>query len=212
MRIVILGGGGHGKVVADLVRACGHQVVGFVDRDASKLGREVEPGGARVLYTEDDFFETLEEERDFDAVALAVGDNTARLRLYFELMGQVEMPPLIHPGAVVSPSADLGEATVAMAGVVVNAAAAVGRGVILNTACVVEHDCVVGDGAHVSPNATLAGTVSVGERAWIGAGAVVINNRTVGPDAIVGAGAVVIGDIDAGVTAVGTPAAAVSTS
>lgn len=206
-RVLVWGGGGHGKVVADVARAAGWAVVGFVDLDPAKVGLVVEPGGAKVLYEEARFYEALGSgERSFDAVALGIGNNRARLAALERLRGRIEMPVLIHPSAVVSPTATVEEGTVIMPKAVLNAAASVGRGVIVNTAAVVEHDCVVEEGVHVSPNATLAGAVRVRRLSWVGAGATVIQCRTVGAESTVGAGSVVIRDVPDGVTVVGCPA------
>lgn len=205
--ILIWGGGGHGKVVADLVRALGGEVAGFIDRDPAKVGQAVEPGGARVVLAEDVFL----EQRVHDAsapvrsVALAIGDNAARLAAFARVQG-VDCPALAHPTAACSPSATFGAGTVVFAQAVVNAAAVVGRAVIVNSGAVIEHDCVLEDGAHVSPGAVLSGGVRVGTRSWIGAGATVIQGVAIGADAIIGAGAVVIRDVPDGVTVVGNPA------
>lgn len=211
--LLVWGGGGHGKVVADLVRAAGYALGGFVDRDASRLGRVVEPGGARVVMTEEAFLLEAAGGRcagEADGVTLGVGDNAAR-HACLRRIGELSAPALIHPSAVVSPSARLGRATVVLPLAAVNAAAVVGQAVIVNTRAVVEHDCVLGDAAHVSPGAVLAGGVRVGERSWIGANAVVIQGVTVGRDVVVGAGAVVIRDVPDGATVVGNPARAIQT-
>lgn len=206
-RLLIVGGGGHGKVVADMARACGHEVVGFADVDASKLGKVVEPGGARVLLTQAELLAATEDTLPFGAtaIALAVGNNRARLVLSGSLDAR-SLPALVHPSAIVSPSAAIGAGTVVLPAAVVNAAARIGAAVIVNTAAVVEHDCVLGDGVHVSPGAVLAGGVTVGARGWIGAGATVIPGVRIGEDVVVGAGAVVTRDVPEGVTVVGVPA------
>lgn len=208
-RLLIVGGGGHGKVVADVARACGHEVVGFVDSDPEKLGRVVEPGGARVVLAQEELLAVREAREELPggatALAIAVGDNAARLQLA-QRLAPWPLPVLVHPSAVVSPSARLGDGAVVFACAVVNAEARVGTAGIVNTAAVVEHDCVVGDGAHVSPGAVLAGGVRVGVRAWIGAGAVLIPGVRVGADAVIGAGAVVLRDVPDGVTVAGVPA------
>lgn len=206
---LVWGGGGHGRVVADLVRALGYEVLGFVDRDAAKLGRVVEPGGARVIASEDDL--DRPDAWAGAALALAVGDNSARLRC-LRRCGARPAPALVHPSAACSPSTTLGAATVVFAHAVVNAAAALGAGVIVNSGAIVEHDCALDDGVHVSPGAVLSGGVRVGARAWVGAGAVVIQGRSIGADAIVGAGAVVIRDVPDGVTVVGNPARVLRTA
>lgn len=208
MRLLIWGGGGHGKVVADLVRALGHELVGFVDADAAKRDEVVEPGGGRVVMIQDEFLARVDAgslPAGAGAVVLAIGDNAARLRCLERLPDSL-LPSLVHPAAVRSPSAGIGEGTVVFAGAVVNAAARIGRGVIVNTAAVVEHDCVVDDGAHLSPGAVLAGGVHVGARSWVGAGATVIQGVRIGSDVVVGAGAVVIRDVPDGARVAGVPA------
>jgi sugar O-acyltransferase (sialic acid O-acetyltransferase NeuD family) len=208
-RFLIWGGGGHGKVVADLVRSLDHELIGYVDADAAKLGCEVEPGGARVVMLQDELLRCAAGEgplpEGVTAVALAIGSNTTRLHCLAQLTG-LSAPALVHPTAVVSPSAVLGAGTVVFPGAVINADARIGAAVIVNSAAVVEHDCVVGDGAHLSPRATLAGGVRVGERSWVGAGATVIQGISIGADVTVGAGAVVIRDVPDGQTVVGVPA------
>lgn len=210
-RFLIWGGGGHGKVVADLIRDTGAEVVGFVDADPDKLGSVVEPGGARVLCSESAFFKAMSENmlpHEADAIALAVGDNGLRCRA-IELVPQTWLPPLVHSTATVSRSARVGAGSVVFARAVINAAASLGDAVIVNTGVIVEHDCSVSAGCHLSPGAVLAGGVRVGERSWIGAGAIVIQGVDIGADSIIGAGAVVIRDVPSGTTAVGVPARSV---
>jgi sugar O-acyltransferase (sialic acid O-acetyltransferase NeuD family) len=204
----IVGAGGHGKVVADLARACGFAPIGAVDLRPEAVGRLAEPGGTRVRAAQADFLAHVERhgalpERG-DAVVVAVGDNRARLAVHGALAA-VSRPSLVHPHAILSPSAALGAGTVVFAGVVVNAAATVGEAVILNTRVVVEHDCQIGDGVHVSPGAVLCGGVSVGDGAWIGAGSTILPGVRVGPWAIVGAGALIRVAVPAGATVVGNP-------
>lgn len=205
---LVWGAGGHGKVIADVLRACGHRVVGYVDA-SSEPGRVVEPGGARIVMSEEAFLAQIRESPELpfgaDAVALAIGDNSLRFKRSMDAE-HLYLPPLVHPAAVVSPSVRLGRGAAILPGAVVNAHAELGAAVIVNTNAVVEHDCVVDDCAHISPGAVLAGGVRVGRRSWIGAGAVVSNGVTIGADVVVGAGAVVIRDLPDGVTAVGVPA------
>lgn len=208
-RILVWGCGGHGKVVADLVRATGAELIGFADAAPEKLGEIGEPGGARVIVSEEELIALLAADESLPAgaqfVAIALGNNRRRLEVC-ELLGERVAPPLIHPSAVVSSSVALGRGTVVFARVVVNAATSVGAAVILNTGAIVEHDCVVGDGVHVSPSATLCGSVAVGPCSWIGANATVIQSVHIGAGVRVGAGAVVVRDVADDVTVTGVPA------
>lgn len=207
-RFLLWGAGGHGKVVADVVRAAGGLVAGYVDGNPEKLGCVAEEGGARVVATESALFEALRAGRlpaEADALALALGDNDARLRA-LEALAHVAVPALIHPSAQVSPSAQIGRGTLVMPRAVVNASARVGAAAIVNTGAIIEHDCVTEDGVHISPCATLCGGVRVGRGSWVAAGSVVVPGVTIGSGATVGAGAVVVRNVPAGSVVVGNPA------
>lgn len=196
-------------MVADLVRALGHVLVGYVDARAEMLNAVVESGGARVVYQEDEFLRGLRETGKYPgavtAVALAVGDNQARKRCLSRL-GELPAPALVHPTAVLSPSARVGPGTVVMPRAVINAAARVGAGCIVNSAAVVEHDCVLGRAVHVSPGSIVAGAAYLDDLCWVGAGATVLPGVRVGRHAVVGAGAVVTRNVAAGAVVVGNPA------
>lgn len=192
--ICIYGASGHGKVIADIARAMGFKVAAFVDDDESKN----EFAGLPCIRP---------SQMDKLTVAIAIGSNKARKSVYEKLKADgFKMPPLVHPSAVVSPSAVINEATVVMPNAVINACAAIGTVCIINTAAVIEHDCNIGNFAHISPNAALAGGVSVGEMSHIGIGASVIQLIKIGKECIIGAGAAVISDVPDNTTAVGVPA------
>ncbi len=207
-RLLVLGGGGHGKVVADVARACGYTLVGFADADLAKLETVVEPGGVHVVVTQDVLLRAVRNAGPLPAgaerVALAVGQNRVRQELA-QLLGQICLTALLHPSAVISPSATIGRGSVVLPMAVVNANATIGAAVIVNTAAVVEHDCIIADGVHISPRAVLASGVHVRERSWIGAGATVIQGIQIGADTVIGAGAVIIRNVPDGVTVVGNP-------
>lgn len=189
-QVIIIGAGGHGKVVADIVRACGDVVVGFLDDDS---GREnvLGPISSAENYPECSF-------------VIAIGNNAARKCVATELM--VRWYTAVHPTAVISPSATIDAGTVVMANAVVNADAVIGAHCIVNTAAVVEHENVLADFVHVSPNTALGGNVHVGECTHVGIGASVKNNITICSGCTIGAGAVVAKDIDTTGTYVGVPA------
>jgi sugar O-acyltransferase (sialic acid O-acetyltransferase NeuD family) len=209
LALLVWGGGGHGKVVADVARAAGHAIAGYVDRDSAKLGGVVEPGGSVVVMTEDELRAVLAAggalPHGAGAVALAIGDNALRAAA-LEALGGLAAPALVHPSAAVSPSAGLGAGTVVFPLAAVNAAATLGRGVIVNTGAIVEHDCVIGEGAHLSPGSVLGGGVAIGARSWVGAGATVLPGVRIGRGVRVGAGAVVLRDVPDGQTVAGVPA------
>jgi UDP-N-acetylbacillosamine N-acetyltransferase/acetyltransferase EpsM len=206
--IIVWGAGGHGRVVAEVALSAGFRVVGFVDADPRKLGSPVGGSGLAVVATERDF---LDDRTTWSttAVALGIGDNAARVRAMAFLPAAL-LPPLVHPSAVVSPTARLGAGTVVMPNVTVNADAITGEGVILNSGCIVEHDCRLATGVHVSPGAILAGAVCLEQESWVGAGATVIPGCSVGARTIIGAGSVVVSDVPPDSTFVGVPARAIT--
>ncbi len=200
--VTIIGAGGHGKVVADVARSAGFEVVGFTDDAPGRAGGSFQ--GLPVLGLEDWLHSAA---RAGLRAALGIGDNNARGRAFERLRAAgVSMPVLVHERASVAASARLGDGTVVMALAVVNPDATVGEGAIVNSGAIVEHDCEVGPFAHLSPNATLGGAVVIGHRSHVGLGAVVLPGVRVGANVRVGAGAVVLADIEAGLTAVGVPA------
>jgi sugar O-acyltransferase (sialic acid O-acetyltransferase NeuD family) len=211
--LLIVGAGGHGKVIADVARAAGFTVVGFVDADPRKLDAVVGASGDRVLAEQAALLRALTQQQPLpggaDGLALGIGDNSDRLWVARQA-GPDRFAVILHPAAVVSSSAQIGTGTVVLPAAVINADAVIGSAVIVNTAAVVEHDCIIGDGAHISPGAVLGGGVAVGAGSWIGAGAVVIEGVAVGENVIVGAGAVVLRNVPDGLKVVGVPAAALT--
>ena len=187
-KVVIIGAGGHGKVVADIINAAGDKVVGFLD----------DKDGAGALGRISDY--TKYSDCLF---IVAIGNAEIRERITKEL--DVNWYTAIHPSAVISPSAKIGEGTAIMANAVINACSVVGKHCIINTGAIVEHNNEIGDYAHISVGAKLGGTVRIGKSTWIGMGATIINNSSICDSCMIGAGAVVIKDIEVSGTYIGVP-------
>jgi len=198
-RLAIIGASGHGKVIADIARACDISDIVFYDDRWQELGQHY---GCSVIGSVDDAF--AHAVTQYDAAIVAIGN--AKIRSTIQKKLQNVATTLIHPSALVSPTVQLGQGTVVMPNAVVNADTIIGDGVIINTGALIEHDCKVGDYSHICPNASVAGGVSVGVQSWIGIGSSVIQLITVGSDVTVGAGSVVIRDIPDRQTVVGNPA------
>lgn len=204
-RIVVLGAGGHGKVILDaLLAADCCEVVGVLDDDANKTGQKIL--GVPILHLAASLGE-FASKMGFEGVALAIGDNYTRENKFREIR-QAGLKPVsvIHPAACVSRFADLGEGVMILAGVVVNPGTLIEDNVCVNTSASVDHDNHLGRSCHVFPNATLTGGVRVGEFSYIGSGAVVKPYLKIGAYTYVGAGAVVIQDVSEGVVVTGVPA------
>lgn len=204
---ILIGAGGHARVVADTLRTLYPEVEVIMLDD--QFPRLRDNDGVPVVGKP----EQLAQFRNRFSVGLAaLGDAAQRLRSLDRLRAEgFETPVLIHPSAWVSPRASLGAGTVVLAGAVVQAGAQIGPGCIINTGASADHDCRLSEGVHLAPGARLAGGVSVGARTWIGIGAVVKEYTSLGEDVMVGAGAAVIDDIEDGQTVVGVPAASKQT-
>jgi UDP-perosamine 4-acetyltransferase len=208
MDIVIIGAGGHGKVVLDILRAAGiHRPVGFLDADPAATGSTIL--GLEVLGKVNLLPKLKSKAR---GAIVAIGDNRARAS-YAQILRQqgFELVSAIHPRAIVSPTAKLGSSVVVAAGAVVGTDAQLDDCVIVNTSAIVDHECHVAAAAHICPGAALAGRVAIGEAAFVGLGSRIIQCLTVGRHAIVGAGAVVIADVPDYATVVGVPARVIKT-
>lgn len=195
-RLIIIGAGGHGKVIADIALKNGYEEISFVDDNA-----EGSCLGFPIIGTVERLEELNDGSTDF---VIAVGDNAVRRKIAES--HAVGWTKLIHPSAQIGFGAKIGAGTVVMAGAVINPDARIGRHCIINSCSVIEHDNRLGDFIHVSPNAALSGTVTVGDNTHIGIGAAVRNNITIGENTVIGAGAVVVKNISGGGTYIGIPA------
>ncbi len=186
----LFGASGHGKVIKDIVEANGGMVDAFVDDDPNVN----ELSGKLVLHG----------ETTLSPMIVSIGENRIRKIVVEKL--NCEFGVAIHPSAIVSPSAKIGEGTVVMAGAIINADAVIGKHCIINTGASVDHECVIGDYCHIAPHATLCGQVHVGEGTLMGVGSCAIPCMKIGAWCNIGAGAAVVRDIPDEVNAVGVPA------
>jgi sugar O-acyltransferase (sialic acid O-acetyltransferase NeuD family) len=191
-RIVIVGAGGQGRIVADIL---GDRAAGFVDDSPALHGTTVL--GLRVFASCDDI--------EHDGVIVAIGDNALRRAITERLITE-HLATAIHPFASIARSATIGEGAMISAGAIVLPRVALGRGVLLNTKSSADHDCVLDEFVHLAPAATLGGNVRIGTETTIGPAATVVSNITIGARVVIGAGAVVLRDLPHDVTAWGVPA------
>ena len=199
--LLILGAGGHGKVVADCALACGWKDIAFLDDkypELTEIGHW--PVTGKINFANID-------KKQVAHLALGVGNNQLRRKWLTQgIELGFEFPVLSHPSAVISAFSTVGAGSVVFANAVINVDAKIGQAVIVNTAAVIEHDCIVSDACHISPTACLAGEVTVGEYSWVGMGANIIQGLHIKDNVVIGAGAVVVSDIACGQTVVGIPA------
>jgi len=197
-RLVIVGAGGHGKVIADIARCNGYDSICFLDDDIQKK----ECAGYEVIGTLKDATSYTDSE-----FIVGIGNSYIREKVQNRLVSDgLNVVSLIHPSSVIASDVHLGNGTVIMAGVIINPSTKIGAGCIINTGAKLDHDNVIADFVHIAGNSYLAGTVEVGKYTMIGAGATVSNNVSICADCMIGAGAVVVKDIAGSGTYVGVPA------
>lgn len=201
--LLVLGAGGHAKVVVDAARSSGRwTVVALLDDNRVLWGRQIEE--VKVAGGIDD----LRRWRGrADGVLVAVGNNEVRRMLQGTAVeAGFVAATAVHARAAIADSARLGGGTVVMAGAIVNPSAYLGDGVIVNTGATVDHDCGIADWVHIAPGVSLCGEVTVGEAALIGVGAKVLPGVRIGKHCLVAAGAVVTHDLADGERVAGVPA------
>jgi len=203
-KILLMGAGGHGKVVLDALLKLGtYEVQGFVDND-TKLKEVL---GIKIIGNDQDLGNLFKSgsTRAFISVG-SVGDPKIRIKLAAKLksIGFI-LPAIVHPAAVVAKGVEIGEGAFVAAGAVIGPDSKIGRNAIINTNASVDHDCNIGDFAHIAPGVTLSGGVEVGEGTHLGSGAAVIEYRKIGVGTVVGAGSVVVSDIPSHSKAFGNP-------
>lgn len=204
-RVIIIGAGGHAKVVAEILRLSSkYEITGLLD--SALVGKKI--GGFPVLGGD----ELLPSLRADGVLAAFVGvggtgDNLPRMKIFKKVSAMgFTFANAIHLSAILSDSVKLGQGIAVMARAVINPDAEIGDNVIINTGAIIEHDCKIEAHVHISPGAVLCGAVRVGMGAHIGAGATIRQNISIGECAVVGAGAVVVKDVGANTVVVGTPA------
>jgi sugar O-acyltransferase (sialic acid O-acetyltransferase NeuD family) len=195
MRLLVIGAGGHAKVVIDSARAASIDVVGVI---GDPQGR-TDLLGVPIAATADSI--------EADAFIIAVGDNRTRSERFSEYLETgLEAATVIHPSAVIAEGVKVGRGTFIAPRVVINVDASIGENCILNTACAIDHDCIIEDHVHIGPMSGLCGAVRIGTGTLVGVGSSIIPMRTFGSWTVVGAGSTVVTDIPADDLYAGVPA------
>ena len=196
--LVMIGAGGHAKVLHALAMALGRSIVGVCDPQLLHQGQS-HWRGVPILGGD----EAL-AQLDPAAVGLINGigqlvGSFARQKIYVRLrqLG-FKFPALIHPAAWVASTALLGDGVQIMAGAIVQPDCCIGQNSIINTHACIDHDCQIGEHVHIAPGATLCGAVLVGSSCFVGSGSTVIQGIRIGERAVVGAGVALVRDLKSG--------------
>ncbi len=204
--IIILGGGGHARVLADTLTLQGHRVLGFTAPQAQA------PLSAAIHWLGDD---TAVRQHDPADVALvnglgSTGRTSGRQALFDQLTGQgYRFAHVRHPAATVSElDVSLGQGVQLLAGSLIGPGVQLRDNVLINSRAVIEHDCRIGAHTHVATGAIVCGGCVIDPGVHVGAGAVLIQGITVGAGAIIAAGAVVTKNVEPLTLVAGVPGTA----
>ncbi|MDP8210685.1 MAG: acetyltransferase [Candidatus Stygibacter australis] len=200
--LLILGAGGHSRVLIDTAELLGYVVLGIVD--VNYYGQEERILGYPVI---GDISALSSYSVETTEIVIAFGDNAKR-REYFTKVREMgfNVPALIHPSSVLSKYVKLKEGVFINAGVIVNALAEVEENSIINTGSIIEHEVKIGKNSHICPGVRIAGRVMIGNNTFVGTGSTIIDKITIGDNVIIGAGSVVIRDIKSNSKVAGIPA------
>jgi sugar O-acyltransferase (sialic acid O-acetyltransferase NeuD family) len=204
-KILVLGAGGHARVLIDILKGQSMDLIGVCDSEVSKTRTSI----YGVPCIGDD---SVLGGFSKDSIRLVNGvgshsDTSARADLFIRCrhMG-FSFENVVHPASIVAGDTDLGEGIQLMAGSIVQVGCRIGANVLVNTGASVDHDCVIGDHTHLAPGVTLSGGVTVGDGVHIGTGANIIQGIRIGRRVIVAAGATVVQDVPSGLMVAGVPA------
>lgn len=203
--VLILGAGGHARVLLEALHASSRQIAGIVDADPARIGETVM--GVPVIGTDEKIFNFRTDEIELVNGIGSVASTLKRGEIFaaFKACGY-RFATVVHPSAIIASNVELAEGAQIMAGAVIQVGARIGINSIVNTRAAVDHDCRIGAGVHIAPGVTLSGDVRVDDDVHIGTGATVIQGVHIFANSVVGAGSVVLRDVPGGVTVYGVPA------
>lgn len=199
-KLIILGSGGHSKVVIDIIKQNSeYEIEGLVDNN---VGDEIL--GISVIGSDDDLINIF--ERGIKNAFVAIGSNNIRKKLLIKLRNLgFNLINVISKNSMISETVNLGSGILIMPGAIVNSSSQINDGCIINTNSSIDHDCFVGDYTHIAPGCTIAGSVRIGSKCFLGVGTKVIDGIEIQDETIIGAGSTIIKSMEGNSTIVGTP-------
>jgi sugar O-acyltransferase (sialic acid O-acetyltransferase NeuD family) len=201
--VIIVGGGGHAKVLLDVLCCMSSTVLGYLAPTESEDGCD----GIEYLGNDEAVSNYSPESIRLVNGVGSVDSQDYRTHVFcrFKEIGY-GFATVIHPSAIIASDVRLNEGCQVMAGAVLQPGVCCDENVIINTRAGIDHDCHIGAHSHISVGATLSGGISVGCQTHIGAGSTIIQEVSVGERCIIAAGAVVTHNVPDGATVVGVPA------
>lgn len=200
MTLVVIGTGGHSRVVAETAQLLNYHIAGFIDLNFSGIKETIL--GIPVLGG----LETLMSLPSDFKYFVAVGDNSIRKQVFDDMVRKGNSPvTLIHPSAIISAEVKVGLGTIICAGCIINTKAQICENTIINTGSIIDHETVIESDSHIAPGCKIAGRTKIGKQSFVGIGATIIDQIELGESVIVGAGSVIISDVPANSKIVGVP-------
>ena len=196
MNIIIIGAGGHSKVIIDIIRELGnYNIVGIYDDN--KTGYF---SGIKIIGK----IAEIDNKKN-ECFIIGIGNDKIRKKIAEEYH-QLKWATLIHPKTIIAKTATIKEGVVVCAGAIIQTEVDIGKHCIINTNCSIDHESTIGDYCSICPSSTICGQVKVGESSFIGANSTIIQTIEIGKECIIGAGSVVIRNVPNNSKAVGNPA------
>lgn len=199
--IAIIGGGGHSKVIIDIINTINRQkkniykIIGYYDdNEKSNLYNIEYLGKINQIYNEESNIYFI----------IAIGDCVVR-KLIYNKYNKLSYITLIYPTSIISKTAVIEEGTVICAGVIIQTEVKIGKCCIINTNSNIDHESIISDFVNINPSATLCGNVLIDENTIIGANATIIEQIKIGKYNVIGAGSVIIRNTKDNSKLVGVP-------
>lgn len=191
--IIVLGAGGHAKVLIDAIRLSGTEIIGITDPSGVK-GSEY--FGVKVLGDDSQVLNYLPNELELVNGIGSMPNNSVRRILNENMMSKGYLfGKVIHPSAVIASDVKISDGVQIMAGVVIQPSVKIGNSCIINTGVNIDHDCVIHDDCHLAPGVTLSGNVTIGQQTHIGTGTSIIQDIAIGRNCVIAAGSIIYKDV-----------------
>ncbi|MCM3079669.1 acetyltransferase [Brevibacillus invocatus] len=203
--VIVLGGGGHAKVVIEALHRSNHSIIGFTTPDFEDFNQQIL--GIKRLGTDEEILKIDPKEVKLVNGIGSIGFPEIRKNIFLNYKERgYDFINVVHPSVILPRDFNLSEGAQLMAGVVVQPGCHLGNNTILNTRACVDHDCLIGNNVHIASGAIICGDVKIADNVHVGAGSTVIQGISIGKNSIIGAGSVVIRDVPEDVTVIGVPA------
>lgn len=205
--VIIIGAGGHAKVLVNSLHLCGVALWGATSPDTSVHGKSI-LGLCPINGTDELLLKRSTADTVLvNGIGMTTPESALRQETFLKWKARgFSFATVVHPSAILAPDVVLGEGAQIMAGVVIQPGTRIGENTIVNSSASVDHDCIVGAHSHIAPGAVLCGGIVIGNRTMIGARSTVIQEIKIGGSVLIGAGAVVTANVADGARLRGVPA------